>query len=462
MGTVIVGAGLAGLAAAAKLRLGTTEEVVLLERSAPISNTQVADQRYRAGIAGTRQDSVKEIEQLLASRNDGILTDRMQQLARLAEQELRFWQQRPDFLHAEDRREWFGPLLGTPNKTGKGWGRSVLQSFRDLARTLGVTCVEGQAQQLLLNGERMAGLRVRDRDGYYDISADRYVLANGSIGGRLFRDTTNVRITGSAHELAFAAGLTLTDSTMHMVHPFGRAGSDGSSHRGCFPVDELVEASVYVDGKLDQEVTELLRTYQAREHFPAIARHFRRSGGVVELRFPDGESLSARVAHHSGHIGIETTDGITVRGAENLYAVGDASTIAYWTNHKMRHSGFGLIKCLTDAALLAEVVDGRPGGGSVEYRSANPLTESEHHIDESRLRELNSRHLDTWLDAADRGAVGEAWGNELRSEFGEKGLHFTPYEVSVAMAHAHHRVGAGEAGEPFPLNREMLYDIKHA
>ena len=99
MSTLIVGAGLAGLAAAVKTKLLVpAEEVCVLEKSAPSSNTQVADQRYRAGIAGTRQNTTTEIERLLASRNDGVLTDRMAALARLAEQELAFWHNRPGFM----------------------------------------------------------------------------------------------------------------------------------------------------------------------------------------------------------------------------------------------------------------------------------------------------------------------------------------------------------------------------
>jgi 2-polyprenyl-6-methoxyphenol hydroxylase-like FAD-dependent oxidoreductase len=465
MSTLIVGSGLAGLAAAVKAKLLVPEEeVCVLEKPARASNTQVADQRYRAGVAGKRKRIAPEIEQLLASRNDGILTDRMAALARLAEKELDFWQNRPDFIRTEDRREWFGPLWGTPNKTGKGWGRSVLASFKNLAESLGVVSLRGEAKRLLLEGDHMAGIEVETKDGPKILEADRYVLANGSVSGRMFRDTTNVRIRDSAHELAFAAGLTLTDSTTHMVHPFGHAGPDGKSHRGCFPVDELVDATVYIDGEPDPETTELLRTYQAREHFPAITKRFRERGGVVELRFPDGTQVPARVAHHSGHIGIETVDGVAVRGAEGLYAAGDASTIAYWTNHRMRHSGFGLLKCLTDAALIAEAIgNGHEQGQAsplLEYGSTRPPKVEGPDIDEERLREINSDHLDAWLDGTDRGAVGEAWGRALQSEFGQDSRSILR-EVSLATAYAHHQVGAGEAMEPFPLNREMLGRVRY-
>jgi aspartate oxidase len=465
MSTLIVGSGLAGLAAAVKIKLRVPkEDVYVLEKSGPTSNTQVADQRYRAGIAGKRQDTTSEIEQLLGSRNGGEVTDRMTTFARLAARELDYWHNEPGFMNIEDRREWFGPLWGTANRTGKGWGRSVLASFRKLAQSIGVICLEGEAQRLLLEGDRVSGVIVAGKKESKRMEADRYVLANGSISGRMFRDTTNVRIRGSAHELAFAAGLTLTDSTTHMVHPFGHAGRDGKSHRGCFPVDELVEATVYIDGQPDHETTELLRTYQAREHFPAITRRFRERGGVIELRFPDGSRVPARVAHHSGHIGIETVDGIAVRGAENLYAVGDASTIAYWTNNRMRHSGFGLLKCLTDAALVAEAVrEGHDRGQATplaEHTLAGPKILESQTIDEERLREINSDHLDAWLDGTDKGVVGEAWGSALQNEFGQE-APTTLYEVSAAAAHAHHLIGAGEAMEPFPLNREMMGRIRH-
>jgi hypothetical protein len=461
----IVGGGLAGLAAAVRLKDAYPDQsVVVVDKPSPQSNTQIAGQRYRYGIAGRRANPIEEITELLASRNDGEVTPEMEQFAQLAGEEMEYWQGRPDFVTSTDRPEWFGPQWGDANRAGKGRGMSVLGWYREAAAQQGIAMVRAEASRLEIEQGHMGGLIVTGMNGLKRIVADRYILAGGNASGRLFL-STNKDIANSAQELAFDASIPLVDSTLHMIHPFGNSDAAGNPRLGCFETDELADTKVYLGALgaspvFDAETTELLTTHQAHYHFPAIAKRFAEHGSVVRLDAPDGSSTLARVSHHYGHLGIATTDGVSVEGTDNLYAAGDAAGLGYWTNHHERFPGFALLKCLTDAGLLVRKF-GEPGQNNpstplrvnaLAGAAAEPPAKDEL----NRLRAVNSAHLERWLAAAgleERGAVGVAWLDALKNI--PPSRYTTVRTLSAAIAHAHFLVGSGQAAEPFRIDRDM-------
>jgi aspartate oxidase len=462
----IVGAGLAGLAAAIRIRESfPNQHVVLIEKPSPQSNTQIAGQRYRFGIAGKRQDPAAEMQHLLASRNDGILTPDMEAFVDLATVEVERWQASPDFVQYNDKPEWFGPQWGAANRAGKGRGKSVLSWFQQRARDAGVSTIQGEVQHLENEDGHITRLVTEGPAGPTHIAAARYVLAAGSAGGSLFL-STNKDIAYSAQELAFNASIPLVDSTTHMIHPFGNCDAAGNPRLGCFETDELADATVYLDGTsnhpvLDVETTELLREHQAHYRFPEIAQRFREHGSVVRLDLGDGRQTYARVSYHYSHLAVETTDGITVRGVDNLYAVGDAAGLGHWTNHHERFPGFALLKCLTDAALLADTLQNAPPTHAVAPRqsthiSPRPAKSANSKAAAQQLKQLNTLHLDRYLTAQspdDKARTGQEWLEALQA--GAQSEPSSLHVLSAAIAHAHQQVAAGKATEPFRVDKHL-------
>ncbi len=467
-GSIIVGAGLAGLATAVKLKEACPEEeVMIIEKSQPQSNSQIAGQRYRAGITGRRQNSAEEISELLAMRNQGIVTPRMKQFAGLAETELHYWQSQEGFVDFEDRSDWFGPRWGKPNAANAGRGRSVINWFKEKALRTGVRFCEAEVEELVLEGDVAIGLAATDRDeNRYMVEAGRYILANGSISGKLYQ-STNRSINGSAHELALKAGLDLVDSTAHMIHPFGNANAAGSPKIGCYETDELAGAYVYLDGLSERPIfdpmtTELLKTHQSHYHFPSIAERFQRFGSVVALVFANGEQKYAQVAYHSGLLGVDTSDGVSVKNATNVYVVGEAAGLGHWTNHKERYPGFGLLKCLTDAALLASTV--QVDGSQAAFvksialpKSAGNQLRARQKIRDAEIRAINTAHLLEWLRETNntpkkRENIASGWLEQLQvfepSQDSLLGL------ASMAVAKAHY-AAANRLLPPLKINLQM-------
>lgn len=471
MSIAIIGGGLAGLASAIKARIAfPNNEVVLVEKRSPQSNTQIAGQRIRAGIAGRRQDPVAEINHLFASRNDGVLTPQMELFSQLSVKELGFWHSFPGFVNYEDRPEWFGPQWGVPNKGGGGRGKSVLDWYRKAAKECGVTFLQGEVLKLIINSGYTEGVLLNTDVGFHRLNADTYILAAGNISGRLFL-STNKDIANSAQEMAFDAGLSLVDSTLHMIHPFGNCDTKGNPRIGCFETDTLSGVKVYLDGTsntpiYDRETTELLLSHQAHYHFPQIAKRFREHGGIVLLEYPDGNRDYARVSHHYGHIGIDTIDGVSVRGVTNLLAVGDASGIGYWTNHRERFPGFALLKCIIDAELVVRRIhstDYVPESRvqlSAERDVRNTWEERDSKDYLRELKHVNSHYLEQWLMAStntDKGRIGQDWLSGLNQRFGID--HDTILAVSKAAAYAHWKIGAGEEKEPLKIDNSCIVEL---
>lgn len=465
----IVGAGIAGLACAVRLREEMPEQQVLvIEKPVQQSNSQMAGQRFRHGIAGKRHAPVEETLSLLASRNSNVATPEMKRFTDTAVFELENWLKRPGFVRYEDDTSWFGPQLGsTRNEHGAGRGTDVLRYFKDEASRVGVQFLEAEVQKLQAEDGHVTGLVAWSGKDTVHLSADTYVLANGSIGGQMYV-STNRSIDLSSHELAFDAGYDLIDSTVHMLHPFGKANSAGDSKLGCFETDQLAQADVLLDPfsshpKLDHETTQLLREHQAHYHMTEIAEKFRHYGSVVMLRFPDGQEKYARVSHHYAHVGIRTTDGVRVTGSDNLLAIGDASGIGYWTNHQERFPGFALAKCLADASFSLSALETRQDssqglqlrGLETEQQQA-PLSRKDLRL----IRSLNTKNLYEWIDSTNHGkeATAQAWVDALADVAAT--IPHTITNISIATADAHKQASASRQAEPLAINKASASTAK--
>lgn len=468
-GVVMVGSGLAGLVAAVKIKRHLPDQsVLILEKKHPQSNTQLSGGRFRAGIVNRRESPAEEIAELLGSRNDGIVTTPMLRFASVAERELREWQSFPDFVDVADQKNWFGPQWGkSTNKAGSGRGKSVLSWFKNLAKQEGVIFLEGEANRLNIDSGRVESINFSNQaTGQGVIRADHFVLANGSIGGKMY-SSTNRWIDKSAIELAFDAGLDIVDNTLHMLHPFGNCGPDGKTKIGCYETDALEGTKVYLDGLsehpiYDVETTELLQDHLAHYHMESIANRFKQYGSVVLLKSVNNRQAYARVSHHYAHASVDTHDGIRVKDIANLSAVGDASGLGYWTNHQPRYSGFALLKCLADGQFLVESLEQRDVKKSPTRvdRSINGATRPV--IDDRKIAQLNSRYLDEWISTPSnshyvRRSVAAGWLAALQERYND---HFnTLSELSLSTAHAHRVLSNIGVSEPFSINKQIAEHI---
>lgn len=181
---------------------------------------------------------------------------------------------------------------------------------------------------------------------------------------------------------------------------------------------------------------------------------------------PDGVVKVARVSHHYHRLGVETTDGVRVAGLDNLYAVGDASGLGYWTNHNERFPGFALVKSLVDAALVARSIQVTLGATlrhpvSLERASGwSSARERSGHAEKyvMSLRLVNSEHLADLLAASD--VVGKdmataSWIEAVKTVAAWVG--WTPLlEIALGMAYAHREVSAGRNAEPLRIDRGLV------
>jgi len=373
----MIGAGIAGLMSAIRIKETDPDvDLMVVDKEKPTGNTQISGLRFRQ----------KNISEHMIMRNGGGLTQEIKLFASIASEEL---DRLSGFLPNENRSEWFGPqFMG-------GIGALMLEKLRKTAIEIGVVFIRGDVVRLIRENNRIIGAVTEDKK----ITADMIILANGTAMGELFF-STNRPIKHSAHMLAFQAGLPLQDSTVHMFHPFGRCDYMGKPQMGCFETDKLAGAKVsYLTGNKDDEITEILKDHKAHDSFPEISQKILRNGGIVRLDFPDGSSRYARVLHHYGHMGIITEDGVKVKDMENVLAVGDASNLGYWTNHKERLPGTALLKCLVDARIAADHVSAMPvsekvGNFKLEKLSQEEVSKTEiDHGTGCRFKEINTEML---------------------------------------------------------------------
>lgn len=447
--TVILGGGLAGMAAALRLKsLDPDHEILIVDKEVTQSNSLLAGQRYRAGIAGKRFNAHEELIESLA--NQGETTPQMSRFAQLAIDELAYWPTREGFVGSTDRPEWFGPQWGTANKAGGGRGRSVMNWLRTTCLEEGVRFAGGEVGGLHREEQQIVSATINDGGEVFELAGSNFVLAAGSTAGSLF-NSTNRLIDRSSHELAYKAGLSIVGSTTHMFHPFGKASPSGRVLRGCYETDALANTQVYLDvfsdqPQLDAETTELLREHQAHYHMPEIVQRFRRYGAIVLLVDPAGGSRLARANHHYTQLGVSTTDGVRSAEVDNLYAVGDASGVGYWTNGKVRLPGLALTKCLVDARLVGEqLADQRHQTTRLTRITSRPVRagESVRQTGE-KLRSINTQYLerfDAATDGQERKVQAAAWVDELQDVDGD--LERSLLEFSLQVARAHQQTAEG-------------------
>lgn len=435
MGLLIVGAGLAGLASAVRTKqLYPDTDVTVMEKQKSESNTQISGLRIRE----------KKVERLMAIGNGGELRDEMVQFSKIGLTELGYWK---SILPYEESENWFGPQFFN------GIGTKMLINLRDLARESGVKFIEGEIQKLINDNGRISGVLT----GGEILSAREIILANGTVSGSLFI-STNRAITTAAHTLAYGAGLPLVDGTINMFHPFGKCDKDGNPKLGCYETDKLAGVDVFfADGRKSEDVTDLLLNHDAHNHFPEISREFVDNGSVVRLVFPNGVESYARVSHHYSHMGIKTDDGVRVSGTENLMAVGDASNLGFWTNHKQRFPGFALLKCFVDASLIA----GRVGEMSVSSRMSPVETKKSYGREGDEDGEMPDalRHLNTKMlfeinfgKESTRNEAASSWVAESSRAARESKNVLVRMSRDLAIVHDF-KLKHPECREPIPIIR---------
>lgn len=418
--TIVVGAGLAGLVTALKIKESDdNQNVTVIDKPQRQSNTQIAGQRFRAGISHRREDAQAEILEVLAQQNDGLRTSNMETFSTIAAVELSEWPQKIGFPGLRDEKHWFGPQWGQPNAANNGRGLSVLRWLENACISQGIKVVTGSVENIAIEEGIVQSLGVENERRQFELQANNYVLANGSVGGSLF-ESTNRNITGSAPEIAYSAGIPLTGFGAHMIHPFGRSSEDGQHRIGCHETDALKDGKVYLldnDNKKihDSYITALLANNEAHHNFREICERlaFYSLRAIVVL--PDGREIFTKMSHHYSHIGIDTEDGVKTKTVDNLYAVGDASSIHFWTEGQTRLPGFALSRCLVDAQLVADHVQARSSHAQIQ-----PITQviaSKKFADRGvskKLKEINTKHL--FKDFGGSYDTSSYWIDELLSE----------------------------------------------
>lgn len=335
MSVLIIGSGMAGLVAAVHIKeLSPDGQVVVVEQPKQEGNTLIAGQRLRS----------KRNEALFPVGSNGVTDSFISTYPGV----LDYW---TNIIGAHEESNWFGPQLAG------GKGKIVLQRMRDKAKSVGVDFLVGTAVSLQNNHDMIEGVIIERGSQHNILQADSYVLANGGGIGKLF-NSTNIPIPHNGHMLAYDAGIPLVGSTVNMFHPFGKCSESGDPNLGCFGTDDLVGVHVYTaDGELDKETMQLLDEHKAHEKFPSIcARFIERGGGRVTLQFPDGRIRNAQVALHHSLLGVDTTDGVMVRGIQNLFVSGDAGSFGYATGFINRPAGTGQLKALVDGYLISELI----------------------------------------------------------------------------------------------------------
>lgn len=475
MSVVLIGNGLAGLACAIQIKLhNPCEEVLVVSKKRSESNTLISGHRYRARITNQGVKPEDEICSLFEKRNEGHSTFQMREFANLCVSEVNFWQhlmmESYDTilsLHVEDKREWFGPQFGS------GKGKITLDWFNKIAEKLQVKFQTAEVTDVIIENGRVKKLIAEDQSKdvtpeekrHLSIEGSSYILANGNIAGKLYERTTNIKINNSAQELAFKAGLQLVGGTETMFHPFGRCKPDGTPIPGCYETDTLENVLIYFeDGEQDSETMVMLKNHTAHEHFPEITKRFMLHGGKATLVFRDHIEQS-RVAIHNNQLSVKTNDGVRVEGTTNLFAIGDASGMGYWTNYKERLPGTGLANCLVGAKLVAENVTHRISEEEnrkdiiIDAVAANePLDESRRLFIQDELRKINSEHLIGITFQEDKEKAKKTardWLYCLR----EMPLNRLS-QISMCVAFTHIQRLEKDLPEPLPLSKETLNEIR--
>lgn len=427
MSILIIGSGMAGLATAVHTKeLLPEEQVVVVESTKQIGNTLIAGQRLRR----------KKLRDLLGNPEDHNL--QKESFIQNADKVLDFWQ---SILGSTEATSWFGPQLAG------GRGIIALQEMRRKAEILGVSFMTGEARKLIRSNNVINGIIVQNKNELNTVITDTYVLANGGSVGDLF-ESTNIPIIHNAHELAFDASILLVGGTIHMFHPFGKSMESGLTIAGCFATDDLANVEVtFTDGTIDRETMELLSRHEAHEKFDEICSRFiEKSNGVVRLCFPDGRIRHARVSLHHGLLGIDTEDGVQVKGLDNLMAVGDASSLGLVTAFRKRPTGVGQLKCLVDGLQVANVLKEKRRKDNTESHSLRIIsnggeykeTHQPNFHERGIIRKINSKALISTTFGQNTNLLDEIqrWRDDLSSLGIPESL---PIRMSMVLINAQER-----------------------
>lgn len=459
MSTLIVGSGLSGLITAINIKTRSPHEcVVLIDKPFPEGNSFIAGERIRAGIASQRSSPVNEIVDLLARRNQMAPTKQMEIFAETLMEEISFWHQCG--VPYSDKPYWFGPQWGDSKLYGVSRSHSLIRWFRNKATSVGIIFYNLQVVRMLRNDSFVSKILAMDKDSnIFELEADNYVLAGGSATGLLFSSTNRI-IHYPPQLLAYEAGIPLSGSTVTMAHPFGFCSKDLLSIPGCYETDAIADHKVYnVNGHRLRHIEDLLRKHQAHYRFPQLCSEIWSTGGGVSLVSPNNTQRMAMVSVHYNQLGIQTNNGVCVKDMDNLYAVGDASGLNYWTNHKERFPGFAIGNCLVSGRMCADIICEK------SQRTAPVLSSATHtkNVSEAigfnakvlqKLREVNTKHLlEISLFGHSNITNSEKWGRELANVKANQKLsryENTILSISKAIAYTHQQLTLGDT-EPITI-----------
>ncbi len=418
MSTVIAGAGISGLTCAIYLKRSRPHKDVVVVSETGTSNSKLAGQRYR-----TRLDGLSDLAQMCAAqRFDGLDRTRLEQFFSTGRDVLRDFTQARDGvgepLTFRDRQEWFGPQLGEIAASGKGIGTSVLAWLRMQAMRLGVQFRHGELRGIEIDaqGRAQSATLVSEKHGNFLLAADHWVIATGGPSGSLFHSTNADNGATLLVEL-IEAGFPVRDADIFMLHMAGICDESGRPKKGCHETDLLRNHQVFLQDERGgfsipaPRITALLAQNRAHYHFAEVCREIIAHGGVA--KYVHGDDVRyGRVMHHYSHLGMRTDDGVSVSGAKNILAVGDASGIGHWIGSRERLPGMALLHCLVTGHLAGRLLaDAGSSGGQVELMPAREAGGSRPGGELEALRNINTRGLYGFFAKDD--AACKRWKAEL-------------------------------------------------
>ena len=308
---------------------------------------------------------------------------------------------------------------------GDGSGAAIVRALAEaVARTPSITVLEGyQAQRLLLDGDRVAGLLCLSDKGSAVLPSSRIVLATGGIGG-LFDATTNpVGNFGQGIALAARAGARLADMEFVQFHPTAldsrrrplalvseavrgegallvnesgerfMAGVEGAELAPRDIVARAISAEIARGGKVFLDARNALGTRFATR-FPVIEALCREAG--VD---PASDPIPVRPAVHY-HMGGVATDENGQSSVPGLWVVGEAASTGLHGANRLASNS------LLEAAVMGmRAARDIAGTDSVAARLPKHLPETIA-PDAALVRPIVSRHLGVLRNAgAIHGAI---------------------------------------------------------
>jgi hypothetical protein len=364
MSTVIVGAGISGLATAIFIKESSPREDVAILYDGG-SNSSISGNRFRSG-ADNKPDDLQAMIDAISSREYGAdNTNQVIDFCILGRTALERFS-RIDGLSAHYDPCWFGPKITSSfaDKNHRAPAPNTLNYLKGLASDKGVRIARYAVTSL--NHSASSGWQCRTDRGPL-ITSDRVVLASGSPCGRAFGpDSTNRSISGSAVELVLGEKIEgIDESSIHgvgniMLHPFGKLSPDGTSVVGCYATDSISDTEVYTEGKRNYYIEEMLRLHTAHSSFPEIIGKVGLEGANYFVK--EGVKHPFAPAVHYWHVGLKP-EGSYIEMLPGLFVAGESgNTIRYFDSERL--PGTALTMCLADAHQISEYVHEQSDGAS--------------------------------------------------------------------------------------------------